>query len=219
MRTPELALAFSVALCALAADPAAAQYKWIAPNGAVTYSDQPPPPGMSGHVLGTPLSARADDAGMPAALRDAASKYPVTLYTTAECTPCQDARTHLSKRGVPFSEKTVATTKDAEQFRKAGFAENSFPSLTVGRERAQGFEADGWNRLLDAAGYPKNSLMPASWKPAPAQPMAAAPKPVDAAGTEHADTAADAKAKPRARARNESDTLPPAQRGTGAIRF
>lgn len=219
MRTPELALAFSLALCALAAGPAAAQYKWIAPNGAITYSDQPPPPGMNGHALGMATPARGDDGGLPAGLRDAVSKYPVTLYTTADCGPCQDARTHLSKRGVPFTEKTVGTPKDVEQFRKSGFAENSFPSLAVGRERTQGFEAGDWNRLLDAAGYPKTSVMPASWRPSPAQPAAGGPKPVDGSGANPADASADAKAKPRARPRTEPDPLPPVQRGTGSIRF
>jgi hypothetical protein len=56
MRTPDRTLALALALCALAA-PAAAQYKWVAPNGAITYSDQPPPPGMTGGALG-PAGAR-----------------------------------------------------------------------------------------------------------------------------------------------------------------
>lgn len=213
MRTPELALAFTLA--ALVAVPAAAQYKWIAPNGAVTYSDQPPPPGMSGGAIGAAGSAvaRADDGGVPPALRDAASKYPVTLYTTAECPPCRDARAHLTKRGVPFAEKTVATTQDAEQFRKVGFTENSFPAVTVGRERSQGFEAGAWNQLLDAAGYPKTSVMPANWKAPAPQPMAGAPKPVEAG-------VAVAEAKPRKRQRAEPDPmLPAASRDPNAIRF
>ncbi|MEI7446377.1 MAG: glutaredoxin family protein, partial [Burkholderiales bacterium] len=175
MRTPDRTLALALALCALAA-PAAAQYKWVAPNGAITYSDQPPPPGMTGGALGPAGVALPDEGGIPVALRDASSKYPVVLYTAADCTPCQEARTHLSKRGVPYAEKSISTSKDVEAFKRVGFTENSFPAITVGREKLIGFEAEGWNRLLDAAGYPKTSVLPASWRPPAAQPLAA-PKP------------------------------------------
>jgi glutaredoxin len=200
MRTRDLALAFAFQALILAAAPAAAQYKWIAPNGAVTYSDQPPPPGTNGHVLGAKPSARGDEGGVPAALRDATTKYPVVLYTTTDCAPCQQARSHLSKRGVPFSERTVSSSTDAEQFRKAGFAENSFPAIAVGRERSVGFEVGDWNRLLDAAGYPKTSVLPPSFKHTPAKALAEADRtggnPADAGSGERA--AADG---PRARAR------------------
>ena len=44
--TPSLALAAAALVAALAAThavPAAAQYKWIGPDGKVNYGDQPPP--------------------------------------------------------------------------------------------------------------------------------------------------------------------------------
>jgi glutaredoxin len=171
MRTPELAALLITAVVSTHAAPLAAQYKWVGPGGTVTYSDLPPPAGQSGARLGEP-PPRGEDP-MPAALRQAATRYPVVLYTTADCAPCQQARAMLSKRGVPFAERTVATAQDAEAFRRAGFADNSLPAVSVGRERSVGFEQSAWERLLDAAGYPKTSMLPVAYKPQPAKSLAA----------------------------------------------
>jgi len=221
MRPRELALVLAFPTLMVAASPAAAQYKWIAPNGAVTYSDQPPPPGVQGHALGASPVARGDESGVPAALREATAKYPVVLYTTTDCTPCQQARSHLSKRGVPFVERTVSSSGDADQFRKAGFAENSFPAVSVGRERSVGFEVGDWNRLLDAAGYPKTSVLPPSFKQTPARALAAADSDRPAAGTgEGAERAAADGQRPRARpAALPRAEAPPPPRNPNAVRF
>ena len=82
--------------------------------GQVHYSDQPPPPGITPTVLGRPGSARNSGEAVPAALRDAMNNHPVVLYTTADCGPCQHARQHLSRRGIPFVEKTVGSPADVE---------------------------------------------------------------------------------------------------------
>lgn len=52
------------------------------------------------------------------AVRQAAAKYPVVLYTAAHCTePCQQARSLLNGRGVPFAERMLARP-DIEDFSK-----------------------------------------------------------------------------------------------------
>jgi hypothetical protein len=204
MRPLELALALALPTLTLAAAPAAAQYKWIAPNGAVTYSDQPPPPGVDSKPMNTRAATPSDDGGgVPAGLRDATTKYPVVLYTTPDCTPCQQARTHLTKRGVPFVERTVSSSVDAESFRKAGFTENTFPAMSVGRERSVGFEAGGWNQLLDVAGYPKSSMLPPSFKQTPAKAMADTGRagPTASAAGANSETEEAAGDAPRARTR------------------
>jgi glutaredoxin len=228
MRTPELATAFL--LCLAAASPAAAQYKWVGPGGQVTYSDQPPPAGMTGVALGAPAPAasKRDDGGVPAALRGAASKYPVVLYTTSNCVPCQQARSHLSKRGIPFAERTVSSSTDAEAYKSAGFSDNSFPALTVGRERSVGFEAGDWDRLLDAAGYPKTSVLPPSYRQPPATGLAAstaardAQRSNDAGGvaepTDAVAAAAPREAPPRLRAQAPR-TEPEPPRSSTTLRF
>ena len=213
MRPLELALALALPTLMLAAAPAAAQYKWIAPGGAVTYSDQPPPPGIDGQAMNTRAAARSDAGGVPAGLRDATSKYPVVLYTTPDCTPCQQARAHLAKRGVPFLERTVSSSADSDSFRKAGFTENTFPAMSVGRERSVGFEAGGWNQLLDVAGYPKSSMLPPSFKQTPAKPMVDTGRASPTAGA--AGTDSD-RTRPASAVRADA---PPPPRPANALRF
>jgi len=173
MRTPSRTriAALSMMLAAVTA-PAAAQFKWVAPDGAITYSDQPPPAGMQGSPMRATAAPRPSEGDVPASLRQAAEKYPATLYTTSECAPCQQARAHLARRGIPYTEKTVRSSADADAFRRVGFTENSFPSLTVGRERSVGYETGDWDRILDIAGYPKASMLPPSYRQPPPQAMA-----------------------------------------------
>jgi hypothetical protein len=175
-----------VALGALTA-PAVAQYKWRSADGITVYSDVPPPGGarqMNDRTSDEPLlSASASDAApqstpaveLPYELKTVSGKHPVVLYTAPECAPCALARQHLGTRGVPFSEKSISTSADFEAFKTRGFSENSFPAMTVGREKTVGFEAGAYDRLLTAAGYPRNSKLPANYKQAAAEPMTAPP--------------------------------------------
>jgi glutaredoxin len=184
MRAPSPTVVAPFLLLAALCAPAAAQYKWFGPNGQITYSDLPPPPGMQGAPMKLGNVDRPDDAPAPSALRAAATKFPVLLYTTAECAPCQQARAHLNRRGVPFTERTVKTAADAEAFKQLGFGDNSFPTVTVGKERSVGLEIGEWDRLLDAAGYPRTSMLPPSYKAPPARALAAAaPTPKNTART------------------------------------
>ena len=218
MRTPSFIVL--AALTALAA-PAAAQYKWTGANGVVNYSDLPPPPGVAGVTTLSPVRAPDDGAQIPAGLRDAASKHPVVLYTTSDCAPCQQARSHLARRGIPFAERTVKTTADAEAFRRLGFTENSFPSLSVGRERTSGFEAGEWDRTLDAAGYPKTAALPPSYRSPPAQALAPAaprrPAPAPASDGANPDAQADAGDGVRRRPTPVTASAPPPREP--AVRF
>ena len=185
MRTPRFVALVALAVFAL---PAAAQFKWTAANGVVTYSDLPPPPGVGEVTSLSPTGAPGDaGASLPAGLREASSKHPVVLYTTRDCAPCQQARGHLARRGIPFAERTVRTAADAEAFKQLGFTENTFPSLAVGRARSSGFEATDWDRSLDAAGYPKQSTLPPSYRPPPAQALAPPPARRPAALAESGD--------------------------------
>lgn len=219
MRPRELAALLLLGLTAAA--PAAAQYKWVGPGGEVTFSDRPPPAGSDAVKVSSmaSASARRDDANLPAALREPASKHPVVLYTTADCAPCQMARTHLTRRGVPFAERTLSTTADAEAFRRAGFQEVTLPGLGVGRERSLGYDSSAWDRLLDAAGYPQTSMLPASYRqqpPVALAPPAAAPetrRPDGAGAPERAGT--DGTRSPQPDSRREARAAPAAS----AFRF
>ena len=169
-RIPWLALSF-IALTAQAAT-----YRWVDADGRVSYGDRPPAEGaaavQSAGVAGAGAGAPSDTAALPYPVRAAATRFPVRLYTSRNCAPCELARTHLTRRGVPFAERVVSSADDFAAFRRLGFAEPQTPALSVGSERAQGFGADAWNLLLDAAGYPRTSMLPQGWRPAAAEPLA-----------------------------------------------
>ena len=156
--------------------PAFAQttYRWIdKASGQAVYSDQPPHPGVHYTTQGRATGGEASDAegGSPVpespsyAVRRTAAKYPAVLYTASNCLdPCQQARALLNGRGVPFSEKVLASQEAIDQFTQRFGANAGIPSLSVGQQNVTGFEPGAWNALLDLAGYPKTA--PYGSKPA-----------------------------------------------------
>ena len=132
-------------------------YHWVDQNGKVHMSDRPPPPATGRVVQEKILAAPAADKTASFALRDAASKHPVTLYVGEPCgSDCQTARDLLTKRGVPFTEKALLTDDDVAELKNLlGTTEAMVPSLQVGTRTTRGFLDSDWNNLLDAAGYPK----------------------------------------------------------------
>lgn len=153
-----LAHGLVLALVAGSCSPAWALYKVVGPDGKVTYTDRAPVNQPSQHISkgGVVSSGPA----LPYELKQAAARYPVVLYTMPECGLCDQARTHLKSRGVPFTEKLVVTPTDAEALRKA---ENTtaLPVARIGQQQLLGFNLSDWSKYLDAAGYPKASVLPA----------------------------------------------------------
>lgn len=181
----------------LAALPAQAQYKVVGPDGKVTYTDRPPP---SNTARVTSLGSRAPvtgptDQALPLELREPAAKYPVTLYTvTGACEPCQSARQLLRQRGVPYSEKQVQTPEDSEALQRLSGGRDA-PTLAIGSQMMRGLAPEVWGSYLDAAGYPRESRLPATYQYAAATSIverreaAAAAKPAAAASRPDAPTA------------------------------
>ncbi|HEX5128057.1 MAG TPA: glutaredoxin family protein, partial [Rhodocyclaceae bacterium] len=87
----------------------------------------------------------------------AAQNAPVTLYTSKDCKEfCDNARALLSKRKIPFAEKSVVNKDDIDALMKlTGTKEAQVPVLVVGSKPIAGFETGAWNSALDTAGYPK----------------------------------------------------------------
>ena len=152
-------------------------YRIVGPDGKVTFSDKPPV-AEQGKVTGTGAGARNSTASgnLPFELKQVASKYPVTLYSTAKCAPCDAGRNLLNGRGIPFSERTITTPEDTEFLQRLA-GENNLPLLTVGGQKIRGYNDGEWTRYLDAAGYPATSALPSGYKnPAPAPAVAVKPK-------------------------------------------
>jgi glutaredoxin len=133
--------------------------------------------------------------GLPFELRQVVSRFPVVLYTSDNCTPCNSARNLLRTRGVPLTEYTITTPEDAQALRALG-ANTALPLITVGRQRITGFDERELQQFLDLAGYPTLSTLPKNFRQAAATPLAEPPRATDkAANLPRAETAPEA-AKP-----------------------
>jgi len=184
-----------ITMLAVAAGPAAAQYRWTDASGKVHYGDSPPRDAKDVRALGirsAPASNEAS-AGLPFELRRAVERAPVVLYTAPDCQPCGPAAALLRERGVPYTERTVTTSEDLQEFRRLTGAVR-LPHVTVGTLSQNGFNPEIWNSVLDAAGYPKGSMLPRSYQWAAPQPLVPPPKVEPKAAD--AATAAAAPAKP-----------------------
>jgi glutaredoxin len=150
-------------------------FRIIGPDGKVTYTDRPPPDGKAtaAPTASVPGGGGSSLALLPAEVRTAANRFPVTIYTTPDCSPCISARNLLASRGVPYSEKTVSTKEDVQALQ--GIAgDTRLPFATIGGQHVRGFSDSEWSQYLDAAGYPKTSQLPSSYRNPPPAPLVAA---------------------------------------------
>lgn len=170
------ALALFAGSAFTAGDASAQQiYKIVGPDGRVTFSDKPPMDTSARASTASAAQAASGGsglAGLPFELRQAAARYPVTLYTSPGCNTCAQGRALLVSRGIPFAEKTVATKEDGEALARLTGSSN-LPVLTIGAQQMRGFSDSEWTQFLDAAGYPKTSQLPPTYVPAPATPLVA----------------------------------------------
>ncbi len=172
---------------------AQAVYRIVGPDGKVTFSDRPPPAGTQARAAGTGAAAAPDSPALPYALQQVAGRFPVTLYTASDCAPCASARNLLVTRGIPFTERTIATNEDIDALQRLS-GDTNLPFGTIGSQQLKGFADVEWTQYLDAAGYPRTSQLPANYRRPAATPLVAvraAPQP-PAATTEGAPSAAAA---------------------------
>ena len=228
-RLQTAALLLTLTWLALGSQAVQAQYKWVGRDGVVHYSDLPPPAGArllprggqsapSAEVpRSTPppinSSRQAATPALPAALADTVNKAPVVLYTTAGCSPCDEGRSLLRSRGVPVRERRIETEEDLKALQVLGIATTGFPVLTVGTERAIGFEQGQWQRMLDAAQYPAASMLPRGWQPEPASQLS------KASGPPSSGPPSDRETPNTASESSSGATSTPSQSGSSRIRF
>ncbi len=152
---------------------AAQLYRWVDAKGNVEWRDTPPPATakkVEQRKMGDNVTATQE---VPYAVQLAAKNHPVTLWAT-DCGPvCTDARAHLAKRAIPYTEKNPQS--DFEAFKKISPGA-SIPLLQVGRAQLKGYLESEWDSALDYAGYPSaGTVAAAKTKPAPPAPLAKPP--------------------------------------------
>ena len=188
-RRHPLLLVTALSALLLAGGVQAQVYRSSGPGG-VSYSDQPPPAQAGRQVA--PLGGdtrRSGSATLPYTLSQTVQRFPVTLYTSADCPPCVSGRNLLIQRGVPFSEKTVQSNEDIAALQRLASA-SQVPVLTIGGQRLSGYSDQEWSQYLDAAGYPRTSQLPAAYQRPAATPLVAqSPVPAAATGTAREATA------------------------------
>ncbi len=156
-----------------------AQFKVVGPDGKITYTDRPPP-ASSGKVSTSPVAAGAaatPTANLPLDLRQAVGRFPVTFYALATCEGCEAGRQYLKQRGIPYTEKLVGN-EDGEALQRA-IGGKEIPALTIGSQVLRGYSPDNWASYLDAAGYPRESKLPANYVASAPSPLVP-PKPAAA---------------------------------------
>jgi glutaredoxin len=140
-------------------------YRWLDERGSTHYSDQPPPPSakQTSKVKGKGNVVDVDKESFDTT--QARDKSPVVLYSTA-CGPvCDQARNHLTQRGIPFTTKDPSNEPEIAVELKKLIGSVEVPVIQVGKAHQKGFEASSWDSLLDSAGYPKTALIPAKRNP------------------------------------------------------
>lgn len=198
------------ALLATVVLPASAQFKVVAPDGSITYTDRPP---AEAQLRVTPMgstpgavAAATPATSLPVELRQLTQRYPVSLYTSADCPACDSGRSWLAERGVPYRERSISTEQDAQAL-SALIGARTVPALTIGAQPVRGFSTADWQAYLDAAGYPRESKLPRGWQPPPVTPLVEPP----------ARPASVAAPSPRPAAPQPPPQAPPA--GPGGVRF
>lgn len=144
----------AILFCVAVPASAAQLYRWVDAQGRVEWRDTPPPASakeveqrkIQGNVRVAPA--------VPYSVQQAVKNFPVTLWTAACGTACDQAKAHLVRRAVPYAEKDAKASPE-ELKRVTGGLE--VPVLFVGRRQLKGYLEPTWDEALDAAGYPRST--------------------------------------------------------------
>lgn len=143
-------------------------FRWLDAQGRVHYGDIPSVDAVQVAPMKFP-GADVPVENMPYETRRAQQNFPVILYVADNCAEyCDQARSLLINRGIPFSENVLKTQAEFDAFKALSGLEG-VPVLAVGKTFLKGFQAAQWHSELDIAGYPKTTpYRPASVPPASA---------------------------------------------------
>jgi hypothetical protein len=157
MRYPEL----TVLLVLLAQNACADEvYRWRDSDGATYYSDIAPPP-QARDAARKRLGDRPPEPVLPYALRVAQRDFPVMLFVAEGCgQACGQAGAYLARRGVPYTERNATAEDGRDALAALSGGKLEVPLLTIGKSVLRGFQEAAWSNALDAAGYPRTSILP-----------------------------------------------------------
>jgi glutaredoxin len=150
---PHAILAVGLAIALIAGSSVGAQlYRWVDEKGNVEWRDTPPPPNAKNVEQRNVGGNTIETSTLPYAVQQAVAKFPVTLWVFNCGEPCDRARAHLQKRGVPYTERDVQREPDTLKKLTGSL---DVPVLLVGSKQLKGYLDTEWDAALDAAGYPR----------------------------------------------------------------
>jgi glutaredoxin len=134
-------------------------YRWVDKDGKVQFSDTPPPADAKSGTAKRMGGGYVEEGQLPYATQVATRRHPVVLFTSDNCgDACTQARTLLTKRGIPFGEKNAQSNAEAQAELKKLVGELSVPVLKVGANTLKGYAPETWQTALDEAGYARELL-------------------------------------------------------------
>ena len=169
--TSLLALAFAIAAQTVSA---AQLYRWVDDQGRVEWRDTPPPPSAKQIEQRTLSSNTIQTSTLPYSVQQAVKNHPVTLWVFDCGDPCKQAKSHLARRGIPYTERNAQ--KELEELKKLSGG-TEIPLLLVGSTQLKGYLEESWDTALDSAGYPRTPVPGVKPHVKSASPDAASPAP------------------------------------------
>ena len=144
---------------ALACGLATAQvYKWTDPSGKVHYGDSPP-----AETKTEQLRIQIPSYDGPVKVQDWSgvirrkyvSSIPdrpkhVTMYSTAWCVHCKNARNYFASQGISFTEVDVEKSEEGRKEFQS-FTGSGVPLIVVGSKTMRGFSASAFESMRKAA--------------------------------------------------------------------
>lgn len=133
-------------------------FRWVDKDGKVHYGDMLPPPAEVKNVQTKRLrDSVIEQEDIPFGVATAMKNNPVTLYANSCGEACSSAKALLARRGIPFTEKNPESDEAAAAFLKEKVGALQVPTIVIGTNSLSGYEEEGWNAALNAAGYPRNN--------------------------------------------------------------
>lgn len=161
MRTISLLSATCVTVLLVAAMGADAQtlYRYTGPDGSIVYTDRPPLPEDKAKDVQIKQAGGnfIETDKMSAATRQAAERFPVTLYAFPCGEACETAETFLQKRGIPYAYVDTQTPEGDNKLKALTGGKTIVPTLQVGNEHLAGFNEGTWNAKLNDGGYAEDA--------------------------------------------------------------
>ena len=131
-------------------------FRWVDKNGKVHYGDSRPPPAEVTSSQTKKLNDSViEQEDVPYGVSTAMKNNPVTLYANNCGEACTNAKALLAKRGIPFADKNPEADAAAATALKALVGALQVPTIAIGPNNLSGFDEEGWNAALNAAGYPR----------------------------------------------------------------